>query len=104
MKETTKTSRTAGYLEKIFRALKQRQLRRGAGRTHHHHSEHTNGIRSCYRCQDVERGVATLPEGGRMIEDIIKQVRKAAMELGMEVDELLEWLRAENNKKLPWEE
>lgn len=34
-----------------------------------------------------------------MIEDIIKQVRKAAMELGMEVDELLEWLRAENNKK-----
>lgn len=46
----------------------------------------------------------TLSEGGRMIEDIIKQVRKAAMELGMEVDELLEWLRAENNKKLPWEE
>ena len=48
--------------------------------------------------------MATLPEGGRMIEDIIKQVRKAAMELGMEVDELLEWLRAENNTKLPWEE
>ena len=46
----------------------------------------------------------TLPEGGRMIEDIIKQIRKAAMELGIEVDELLEWLRAENNKKLPWEE
>lgn len=34
-----------------------------------------------------------------MIEDIIKQVRKAAMELNMEVDEFLEWLRAENNKK-----
>ena len=48
--------------------------------------------------------MATLPEGGRMIEDIIKQVRKAAMELGMGVDELLEWLRAENNKKFPWEE
>ena len=48
--------------------------------------------------------MATLPEGGSMIEDIIKQVRKAAMELGIEVDELLEWLRAENNKKLPWEE
>ena len=47
---------------------------------------------------------ATLPEGGRMIEDIIKQVRKAAMELNMEVDEFLEWLRAENNKKFPWEE
>lgn len=39
-----------------------------------------------------------------MIEDIIKQVRKAAMELGMGVDEFLELLRAENNKKLPWEE
>ena len=39
-----------------------------------------------------------------MIEDIIKQVRKAAMELNMEVDELLEWLRTENNKKFPWEE
>lgn len=75
MKETTKTSRTAGYLEKIFRGN-----------------------------INIKRGVATLPEGGRMIEDIIKQVRKAAMELGMEVDELLEWLRAENNKKLPWEE
>ena len=39
-----------------------------------------------------------------MIEDIIKQVRKAAMELNMEVDEFLAWLRAENNKKFPWEE
>lgn len=44
------------------------------------------------------------PKEESMIENIIKQVRKAAMELGMEVDELLEWLRAENNKKLPWEE
>lgn len=75
MKKTTKTSRTAGYLEKIFRALNNDSF-----------------------------GGATLPEGGRMIEDIIKQVRKAAMELNMEVDELLEWLRAENNKKFPWEE
>ena len=33
-----------------------------------------------------------------MIEDIIKQVRKAAMELNMEVDEFLEWLRAETTK------
>ena len=60
------------------------------------------GSEMCIR--DRKGRAQLLPEGGRMIEDIIKQVRKAAMELNMEVDELLEWLRAENNKKFPWEE
>ena len=149
MKETTKTSRTAGYLEKIFRALNndsfggeleepiitiqstptafghvtvaktwkrkddwRHELNIAADwlerpienvvATMIHEMTHLYNIQ--HNVQDCSRGVATLPEGGRMIEDIIKQVRKAAMELNMEVDEFLEWLRAENNKKLPWEE
>ena len=36
--------------------------------------------------------------------ELVTEIRKAAMELGMEVDEVMEWLRAENNKRLPWEE
>lgn len=35
---------------------------------------------------------------------LVTQIRKAAMELNMEVDELLEWIRAESNKRLPWED
>jgi len=38
------------------------------------------------------------------LSTILTEVRKIAMSYNMEVDELLEWLRAENNKKLPWEE
>lgn len=38
------------------------------------------------------------------IKEIVTQIRKAAMELNMEPDELLEWIRAENNNRLPWEE
>ena len=38
------------------------------------------------------------------LNTILIEVRKIAMSYNMEVDELLEWLRAENNKKLPWEE
>lgn len=38
------------------------------------------------------------------LNTILTEVRKIAMSYNMEVDELLEWLRAENNKKLPWEE
>ena len=36
--------------------------------------------------------------------ELVTEIRKAAMELNMEVDEVIEWLRAENNKRLPWEE
>lgn len=38
------------------------------------------------------------------LTELVTEIRKAAMELGMEVDEVMEWLRAENNKRLPWEE
>lgn len=38
------------------------------------------------------------------LKEIVTQIREAALELGMEVDEYLKWVRAENNKKLPWEE
>lgn len=38
------------------------------------------------------------------LNTILIEVRKIAMSYNMEIDELLEWLRAENNKKLPWEE
>lgn len=38
------------------------------------------------------------------LTELVTEIRKAAMELNMEVDEVIEWLRAENNKRLPWEE
>lgn len=38
------------------------------------------------------------------LKEIVTRVRKEAMELGIEVDEYLEWVRAENNRRLPWEE
>ena len=38
------------------------------------------------------------------LAELVTEIRKTAMELGMEVDEVIEWLRAENNKRLPWEE
>lgn len=38
------------------------------------------------------------------LKEIVTRIREAAMNLGMEVDEYLEWVRAENNKRLPWEE
>lgn len=36
--------------------------------------------------------------------ELVTEIRKAAMELHMEVDEYIEWLRAESYKRLPWEE
>lgn len=38
------------------------------------------------------------------IAEIVTEIRKAAMELSMEFDDVIEWLKAENNKRLPWEE
>ena len=38
------------------------------------------------------------------LTELVTEIRKAAMELNMEVDEVIEWLRAENDKRLPWEE
>ena len=36
--------------------------------------------------------------------ELVTEIRKAAMELSMEVDEVMEWLKAENDKRLPWED
>lgn len=45
-------------------------------------------------------------EGGNEVSfaELVTEIRKQAMELSMEVDEVIEWLRVENNKRLPWEE
>ena len=39
-----------------------------------------------------------------VIRDLVIRIRKLALYLGMEVDEVIEWIRADNNKRLPWEE
>lgn len=38
------------------------------------------------------------------ITELVTEIRKKAMELNMEFNELVEWLIQENNNKLPWEE
>lgn len=38
------------------------------------------------------------------IAEIVTEIRKAAMEMSMEADEIIEWLKAEYDKRLPWEE
>jgi len=38
------------------------------------------------------------------LAELVTEIRKAAMEMHMEVDEVMEWLKAENDKRLPWEE
>lgn len=38
------------------------------------------------------------------LKELITQIRKAAMELNMEFNELVEWLIRENDNTLPWEE
>ena len=38
------------------------------------------------------------------LTELVTEIRKAAMKLSMEVDEVMEWLKAENDKRLPWEE
>ena len=45
-------------------------------------------------------------EGGTQVSlaELVTEIRKAAMEMHMEVDEVMEWLKAENDKRLPWEE
>ena len=37
-------------------------------------------------------------------DELVTEIRKAAMEIGMEVAEFIEWIKAENDKRLPWEE
>ena len=39
-----------------------------------------------------------------IIRMICQQIRKLALILGMEFDEVLEWVRREENNILPWEE
>lgn len=38
------------------------------------------------------------------ILQIIIRIRKLALYLGIEFDEVIEWIRAYNNKTTPWEE
>ncbi len=38
------------------------------------------------------------------LAEIIVEIRKEAYKLNMEVAEYLEWVKAEIDKKLPWEE
>ena len=38
------------------------------------------------------------------LQELVTEIRKKAMELNMEFNELVEWLIRENDKKLPWEE
>ena len=38
------------------------------------------------------------------ITELVTEIRKKAMELNMEFNELVEWLIRENDNKLPWEE
>lgn len=38
------------------------------------------------------------------LKELVAQIRKAAMELNMEFNELVEWLIRENDNTLPWEE
>ncbi len=38
------------------------------------------------------------------ITELVAEIRKKAMELNMEFNELVEWLIRENDNKLPWEE
>lgn len=38
------------------------------------------------------------------LTELVTEIRKKAMELNMEFNELVEWLIRENDNKLPWEE
>lgn len=38
------------------------------------------------------------------LKEIVTKIRKEALKLSMEIDEYIEWIRAESNKRLPWEE
>ena len=38
------------------------------------------------------------------IPELVTEIRKQAMELNMEFNELVEWLIRENDNKLPWED
>lgn len=38
------------------------------------------------------------------LKELVAQIRKAAMEMNMEFNELVEWLIRENDNTLPWEE
>ena len=38
------------------------------------------------------------------LKELVREIRKKAMELNMEFNELVEWLIQENDNKLPWEE
>lgn len=53
MKETVKTSRVAGYLEAMYRALNARYFGGRAGRTDHHDPKHATSLRPCDGWQGV---------------------------------------------------
>lgn len=38
------------------------------------------------------------------LKELVAQIRKAAMKMNMEFNELVEWLIRENDNTLPWEE
>lgn len=38
------------------------------------------------------------------LKELVTEIIKAAMQLNMEFEELIEWLIRENNNTLPWEE
>lgn len=38
------------------------------------------------------------------LAEIVTEIRKAAYKLNMEDAEYLEWVKAESDKRLPWEE
>lgn len=59
MKNTVKTSRVAGQLEKMFRALNARFFRRGVGRGRYYPKENTGRVWAYHLRQDVERGGRT---------------------------------------------
>ena len=55
----------------------------------------------------VQKGErATSPRKGYYMtfDELITEIRKAAMEIDMKVAEFIEWIKAENDKRLPWEE
>ncbi len=62
MKETVKTSRTAGYFEKIFRALNVKYFNGELEGAYHHDTEHTQSLRTVTVAKAWQRGDTTRHE------------------------------------------